>query len=314
MTEQRGNSTHGIAPRVVLHINPQGAGTNVGWVELARPNLVPHRPMLGLVKNSTQPTALQYWRAGQTEKAEHGHERLEAFRAVSLKIKPVVIEKALARAQPDPALAHIALDDLGRGVALVTERLREVAARIIENVAAAPIDEFEHAENGKAEAETELERLVDVIGARHALLDHARRLVHGERLNARDDIAGPRRAHDGDLADLFQQRPHPAHSRGIRLSRRGKLDQRNKIGGIEPMGVEKSLRMRHRGGKIVGQNGRCGRGDDRPCPAQAEVRASTSRLSSITSGTLSKITPAVASAAGAASSAIALTRSAIASR
>ena len=49
---------------------------------------------------------------------------------------------------------------------------------------------------------------------------------------------------------------------GARAGR--ELDQRNEERRIEPMGVEKALRMLHGGGQVVDQNGRGGRRDDRP--------------------------------------------------
>src|SRR6516225_498472 len=82
MTEQRGNSTHAPAGA------PSSAHQSTG--------------------------ALQHRRTGQAEKAEHGHKRLEPLAAVSLKVKPLVVEKALAREEPGPALMHVALNALSR--------------------------------------------------------------------------------------------------------------------------------------------------------------------------------------------------------
>src|ERR1700730_13793576 len=113
---------------------PHG-GLWVGSSALRDPTLFRGCPMLGLVR--TRPN-LQQRRASETEKDERGHKRLEALCAVSLKVKFLVVEKALARAKPDPALAHVALDDCGRGIALVAQRLGEVPARLTEDAAAAP--------------------------------------------------------------------------------------------------------------------------------------------------------------------------------
>ena len=76
---------------------------------------------------------------------------------------------------------------------------------MIENVAAAPVDELQQAKHGEAKAETVFRRLVDVLGRGDAFLDHAGGLVHGQRLDARDDVSGAGGADDGDLADGFQQ-------------------------------------------------------------------------------------------------------------
>jgi hypothetical protein len=83
------------------------------------------------------------------------------------------------------------------------------------------------------------------------------------RLDARHDIAGPRRAHDRDLADAFEQRLEPCRDGRVRAGARRQLDQRHEIGRIEPMGVEEPFRMRHRARQVVDQDRRRGRGDDR---------------------------------------------------
>ena len=127
--------------------------------------------------------------------------RLQPFASIRLDIEPLVIEETRPSRSPRRPSRHVALDDLRRGVALAAERAGEIAARVIEDVAAAPVDEFQHAENGETEAEAVLDRLVDVLGACDAFLDHARGLVHRQRLDARHDVARPRRAHDRHLAD-----------------------------------------------------------------------------------------------------------------
>src|SRR5258708_12462313 len=83
---------------------------------------------------------------------------------MGVEVEVRVVEKALPGSEADAALPHVALDDLGGGVALAAERLREIAAGIVENVAAAPVDELEHPEHGEAEAEAVLDRLVDFLG------------------------------------------------------------------------------------------------------------------------------------------------------
>src|SRR5260370_41058657 len=97
----------------------------------------------------------------EAEKAEHGDQGLDPVRAIGLEVELLVIEKALAGGEPDMALAHVAFDDFGRRIAGIAERLREISTGVVEDVAAAPIDEFEHAEHGEAEAEAVFDRLVD---------------------------------------------------------------------------------------------------------------------------------------------------------
>src|SRR5262245_16600785 len=113
-----------------------------------------------------------------------------------IKIQARIVEKAATAREAEPALMHVALDDGRGGVALAAQRLGQVAASIVKNVATAPVDELQHAEHGEAEAEAVLDRFVDLLRRRHALLDHARGLVHSESLDARDDVSRPRRTYD----------------------------------------------------------------------------------------------------------------------
>ena len=46
--------------------------------------------------------------------------------------------------------------------------------------------------SGDSAASRQLNRRVEILGAGHALLDHPRRLVHRQRLDARHDVAGHR--------------------------------------------------------------------------------------------------------------------------
>ena len=169
----------------------------------------------------------------------------------------------------DPPLAHIARDDIRRAVAIAAERAFEIAAGIVENVAAAPVDELEEAQHRVAKAEAVADRLVDVLGAGDAFLDHPRRLVHGQRLDARDDEAGRGGAHHRHLADAFEQALDAVDNRRIgRLARRD-FHQRNEIGRIEPVCIEKPPRMCDGAGEIVDQDGRGGGSDDHVCRHEA---------------------------------------------
>src|SRR5437588_12294582 len=92
-------------------------------------------------------------------------QRLQPLAPVCFDVEPFIVQKARAIAQAAAAFRHVALDDLGRGIALAAERAGEIAAGVIKNVAAAPVNELQQAEHRKAEAEAELDRLVDVLGA-----------------------------------------------------------------------------------------------------------------------------------------------------
>ena len=193
---------------------------------------------------------------------EHVDQRRQALFAIGVDIEAGIIEEARAGAQADAAVAHVARNHLGRAIAVAAERALEIAARVIENVAAAPVDEFQQAQHRVAEAEAVADRLVDILGAGDAFLHHSRRLVHRERLDARHDEAGRRGAHHRDLADAFEQGLDLGDDGRIGRSARRNLDQRNQIGRIEPMHVEKAAGMFDRAREIVDQDRRCGRGDD----------------------------------------------------
>src|SRR5438270_3415933 len=139
----------------------------------------------------------------------------KALLAVGIDIEPGIVEKPGTRAQTDAAGAHVLRDYLRRTIAVAAERALQVTARIIENVAAAPVDKFQQAEHRVAEAETVSDSLVDVLGTGNAFLHHPRSFVHCERLDAWDDETGCRRAYDRHLADAFQQRFHPCGDRRI---------------------------------------------------------------------------------------------------
>jgi hypothetical protein len=83
-----------------------------------------------------------------------------------------------------------------------------------------------------------------------------------QRLDARDNEAGRRSTYYGNLADTFEQsfdlRGHP---RIGDLSGRN-FDEGNKVGRIEPVYVEETMRMLDRIRKLIDKNRRCGGGED----------------------------------------------------
>jgi hypothetical protein len=74
---------------------------------------------------------------------------------------------------------------------------------------------------------------------------------------------GPRGADHRHLSRRLQQRFHPCGDSGVGFGRGRKLHQRHEIGWVEPMGIEKTVRMDDSADKIVSENGRCGRCNDR---------------------------------------------------
>src|SRR5437762_3771488 len=106
--------------------------------------------------------ASEHRRSVQTEMSEQFDERLQPFAPIRLDIDSIIVEKARTIAQSAASFRHVALNDFRRGIALIAQRTGEIAARIIKNVAAAPVDEFQHAEHREAKAEAVTDRLVDV--------------------------------------------------------------------------------------------------------------------------------------------------------
>src|SRR5581483_268404 len=141
-----------------------------------------------------------------------------------------------------------------RAIALAAERAFEIAAGVIENIAAAPVDEFQESEHRVAEAETVADCLVDLFRAGDAFLHHTRRLVHGECLDAWHDEARCRRAYHRHLTDTFEQGLRTRDDRGIGHLARRYLHQGDQIGRIEPMYVEEAFGTVDRSGEIVDQD------------------------------------------------------------
>ncbi len=179
----------------------------------------------------------------QSDMPEHIDQRRQPPLAIGVDIEAGIVEEAGAGAQADAAVAHVALDHLRRAVAIAAERALEIAAGVIEDIAAAPVDEFQKAQHRVAEAEAIADRGVDILGAGDAFLHHPRRLVHGQRLDPRHDEAGGGRAHHRHLADAFEQRLDRGNHRRIGCSPRRNLDQRNQIGRVEPVHIEKAIGM-----------------------------------------------------------------------
>ena len=90
---------------------------------------------------------------------EHVDQCREPPFAIGVDIEAGIIEEARASTQADAAVAHVAGDHLGRAITVAAERALEIAAGVIENIAATPVDELEQAKNCKTDAEAVLDRL-----------------------------------------------------------------------------------------------------------------------------------------------------------
>ena len=91
------------------------------------------------------------------------HQRREALLAKGVDIHAGIIEETRAGAHADAALFHVARNHLGRAIAVAVQRAFEIAAGVIENIAAAPVDEFQQPHRRIAKAKTIFDRLVDIL-------------------------------------------------------------------------------------------------------------------------------------------------------
>src|SRR2546423_4965619 len=83
----------------------------------------------------------------QSKMSQQLDERFQPLAPVGFDIESFVVQKAGAIAQASAILPHIALDDLRCRIALAAERAGQIAARLIKNVGAAPVDELAHAQH-----------------------------------------------------------------------------------------------------------------------------------------------------------------------
>src|SRR5882757_5402242 len=101
---------------------------------------------------------------GHDELLEHGlprqpkmpkqlHQRGEALLAPGVDILAGIVEETGAGAHADTAFLHVARNHLRRAIAVAMQRAFEIAAGIIENIAAAPVDEFQKPHRRIPEAE-----------------------------------------------------------------------------------------------------------------------------------------------------------------
>src|SRR5215212_1252914 len=73
----------------------------------------------------------------ESHASQQTHKRPQPLAAVSFHVQRLVVQKTGAGFQADAAIRHVALDNVGRDVALAAERVCEIAAGVKQNVAAA---------------------------------------------------------------------------------------------------------------------------------------------------------------------------------
>ena len=170
--------------------------------------------------------------ACQLEMPEQGDHRREALLAIGVDIEAGIVEEAGPGPHADTAFTHVVGDHLRRAIAVAAKRAFEIAAGVIKDIAATPVDELQQAQHRIPEAKAVTYRLVDVFGAGDAFLHHSCRLVHGEGLYARHDEAGCRGAYHRHFADPLEQGFYArGDGRSGRCPRRN-LDEWDQIGRI----------------------------------------------------------------------------------
>src|SRR5206468_2741162 len=126
--------------------------------------------------------------------------RLERFAPLAR-----VVEEAAAGLRAELVARDLLLDQPGRAEAVVAERPGQEAARPMQDVDAAPVDELEDADRRVAEAHAGAKGPIDVFRRRDAFLDQANGLVHQERLHPRSNEARRVGAANRDLAELLEE-------------------------------------------------------------------------------------------------------------
>src|SRR5262245_22397765 len=90
-------------------------------------------------------------RPRETHGTQRRRKSREALFAIGGLVNAFVVHESLPGLHADASFAHIRRDDLGRGVTAVAECLDQIAAGVMQDIAAAPVDEFEKAEYCEAE-------------------------------------------------------------------------------------------------------------------------------------------------------------------
>src|SRR5258705_11838072 len=98
-----------------------------------------------------------------------------------------VVEEPAAGLRSELVPRHLLLDQPRGPEAIVAEGRRQEPAGAVQDVHAAPVDELEDSDRRIAPSQAGLERAVDVLGYRHALLASGQRLVHEPPLHPTSD-------------------------------------------------------------------------------------------------------------------------------
>src|SRR5258705_4398491 len=101
---------------------------------------------------------LEHRRTREPEMPKQLHQRRKARFAPGVDILAGIIEETGAGAHADAALFHIARNHLRRAIAVAVQRAFKMAAGIIENIAAAPVDKLEQTHRRIAESKTVFDR------------------------------------------------------------------------------------------------------------------------------------------------------------
>src|SRR5687768_15658535 len=94
---------------------------------------------------------------------QHSKRARQHVLSIRLQVAPAIVVEPLAGLEADPPFVHVALDDLGSRIALATDGVGEVPARVIENIVAAIVDELDDADRGKSQSKAKTSGLVDLL-------------------------------------------------------------------------------------------------------------------------------------------------------
>src|SRR6185369_16392886 len=161
---------------------------------------------------------------------------LERFAAIA-----GVVEEPAPGLRAELVARDLLLDQARRPEAIVAERFGQKAARAVEDVDAAPVDELEDADRRVAESHPGLEGAVDVFRRRDAFLDQTHGLVHQQGLHPGPDESRRVGAADRHLAELLEPGDRALDARARGRPPGHDLDQRDDVRRIQPVDDEEAL-------------------------------------------------------------------------
>ena len=118
--------------------------------------------------------------------AQHRDKSGQPFGLIGRDVHTVVIQKPLEVPKTSAVVRHVVFDDLRGSEPVLPGRVRHVTTGMKQNIATAPVDEFQQAKNGEAKSEAIFGGLVYIFGAGDTFFDQSRGLVVSEPIRAGD--------------------------------------------------------------------------------------------------------------------------------